>query len=292
VLKNAESIAHLTFDDQGAPQFVGTTDIPGLAAVVCAPSMGVLYAVAASQPGPVLDVYSFVVEEDGSLSGADSFAVTFLEFLNFGFGTARVATHPTTGDLWVTGYFDDAFGGGNRSATARIRSGADGTLSLAEPVADIGAGESGSSFRFNADGRHLAASGVDGDCTVVWSVGAEGNLPSSEDLQRACGYAWDSGDVTWFRDTDQFHFILLEELHLGALGPSGALMSAGGPVTPTRARLMESLYDSSVLVTVAQFSGRLTPFAVGEDPTDITAAPYAKIAERGIRSLAKFPCIP
>jgi hypothetical protein len=55
---------------------------------------------------------------------------------------------------------------------------------------------------------------------------------------------------------------------------------------------MESLYASSVLVTVGQFSGRLTPFAIGEDPTNMTAAPYTKIAERGIRSLAKFPCIP
>jgi hypothetical protein len=54
----------------------------------------------------------------------------------------------------------------------------------------------------------------------------------------------------------------------GRTGPTGALTSAVGPVAPTRARLMESLYKSRVLVTVAQRSGRLTPFAVGEDPAE------------------------
>jgi cysteine-rich repeat protein len=292
VLKEAGSLARLTFDDQGTPQFVDTTDIPGLAAVVCAPSIGVLYAVAASQPGPILDVYSFVVEEDGSLSEADGLAVTFLEFLNFGFDTARVATHPTTGDLWVTGYFDDAFGGGGRSTTARIQSSVDGALSLAEPVVDIGTGGSGSSFRFSANGRSLAASGVDGDCTAVWQVSAEGDLPTTGDQQRACGYLWESGDVAWFRDTDQFHYILLEELNVGGLDAGGALNAVAGSLAHTRARLMESLYDSSVVVTVSQSSGRLTPFAIGEDPADVTSALRVDIAERGIRSLAKVPCIP
>ena len=291
LLKDAERLVHLSFDAQGAPTLEESIDVPNAEAVVCAPAHGTLYVAAASQGG-VLDVHAFAVDADGSLQSTDSVSVTLFSALNFSLVEARLATHPATGSLWITGYFTNVFAGTDHSMTARIEADGTGALTLAEPVADIGAGQSARSFRFSEDGRFLVATGVDEDCTVLWRVGETDTLPTLEDQQRGCGYLWNAGDVAWFRDTDRFHYILLEELSVGWLGPNGGLMSAVGAIAPTRAFFLESLYDSTVLVSVSPTSGRLTPFEIGANPADVQADRATKIADRGVRSIAKVPCIP
>lgn len=292
VLANDESVAQLTFDDRGDPQFVEAIEVADVVAVACAPSIDVLYAVSSSSPGGYLVVRSFLVDEDGQLTESDELTVTHFGVLNYAYQRARLAVHPTSGELWLTGYFRDSFGGVvDQSMTARIAADTSGVLTLAEQARDIGTGAGGLSFRFRADGRLLAATGVDGDCVAVWPVAENGILPALGDRSYSCGYNWDAGDVAWFRGSERFHVLLKEELRVGA--PDGrALGSQSGLLLTTRARLMESVYDSSGLVVVRQFSGHLHVYRVGEEPTDLMLVDDLDIAERGIRSLTQIPCIP
>lgn len=292
VLADDESIAQLTFDDLGNPQFVEVIEVTDVVAVACAPSIDVVYAVSSSPAGGYLVVRSFLVDEDGQLTESDQLTVTYFGFLNYFYERARLAVHPISGELWLTGYFRDRFGGVvDQSSTARIAADTSGVLTLAEQARDIGTGAGGLSFRFRADGRLLAATGVDGDCVAVWPVADNGILPAFRDRSYSCGYVWDAGDVAWFRSSERFHVLLQEELRVGE--PDGrALSGDSGLLLTTRARLMESVYDSSGLVVVRQFSGHLHVYRVGEEPTDLALVDDLDIAERGIRSLTQIPCIP
>ena len=292
VLSDDESIAQLTFDDLGNPLFVVVIEVTDVVAVACAPSIDVVYVVSSSSAGGYLVVRSFLVDEDGQLTESDQLTVTYFGFLNYFYERARLAVHPISGELWLTGYFRDRFGGVvDQSLTARIAADTSGVLTLAEQARDIGTGAGGLSFRFRADGRLLAATGVDGDCVAVWPVADNGILPAFRDRSYSCGYVWDAGDVAWFRGSERFHVLLQEELRVGE--PDGrALSGDSGLLLTTRARLMESVYDSSGLVVVRQFSGHLHVYRVGEEPTDLALVDDLDIAERGIRSLTQIPCIP
>ncbi len=294
VQRASQSIARLEVNDDGTlDPLPPDVNHPGIFALQCLPDDNRLLAITPS--ANTLTVTAYSVAANGALA---VFNVLPLDFSGGGAfrvpNLAPTAVHPTTGDLWIIGYFADlgpGMGDGSSAYIVGIDGG--GSATIVDGPDDIGALDAGFEFGFGNNATQLAMAGISGNGTATWDLPMGGGLPLATDKQETFGLNFDGGITLAARAGDRVFYqghsgnsIRIYEGNMG-LQPD----FEGEEATTGNLRVLKSLHNDEVLFSIGKQTGNITTFTVSPDGKTLNNVIDLNVPVVSVKSVTTVPCI-